>query len=267
MSLIIINGDDFGYNSLTNQAIITSFRLGYISSTTIMVNMPGFTEACELAHKEKLVDYIGLHLNLTEGKPLTHNIVRFPRFCREGYFVDPRKGFPLFPLSPSERRALREEVVAQITACRVRGLQLTHIDSHHHVHTFWPIGQVVVQVSREFGIRQVRLSRNCGKNISFLKWIYKTAYNFWLHAIGMSNIRYFGSITDFAYFLKHHRRSLNYPIEIMTHPRLMSNHTIVDSMGMSSIPLKEKLCSIHIPLDGITSYKELPFVRGRRIIL
>ena len=71
MKKLIINADDFGLNTSVNHAIIESFEKGLINSTTLMANMPGFEEAIELAHKNNIIDKIGIHLCLTEGEPIT----------------------------------------------------------------------------------------------------------------------------------------------------------------------------------------------------
>ena len=67
---IIVNADDFGMSAEANRAIVEAFENNVISSTTLMTNMPGFEEACELAHRRRLLGKIGLHLNLTSGYPL-----------------------------------------------------------------------------------------------------------------------------------------------------------------------------------------------------
>lgn len=261
LPLVIINADDFGSDKAINQGVVKSFKLGYISSTTIMVNMPGFAETCKLAKKENLLSHIGLHLNLTEGKPLTQNIACLSRFCSpNGYFVDPRKGNPFYPLKQNEKQALREEIIAQITACRERGLPLTHIDSHHHVHTLWNIGQVVVQVAREMGINRVRLARNCGPKISLVKRTYKTIYNQWLQVHHMAGVRYFGNIDDFAWLLRDRRLLSDLSAEIMTHPKLGPNGVILDYK--SDVLLQEKLDRLPIPFNIITSYSGVSYLRN-----
>ena len=59
---IIVNADDFGMSAETNRAIVGAFENNVISSTTLMTNMRGFDEACELAHRHRLLGMIGLHL-------------------------------------------------------------------------------------------------------------------------------------------------------------------------------------------------------------
>jgi hypothetical protein len=54
---LIINADDFELNSRVNAAIVNSFTSGLINSTSIMVNMTGFSEAILLAEQD-LEEYI-----------------------------------------------------------------------------------------------------------------------------------------------------------------------------------------------------------------
>src|SRR5258708_1899979 len=81
MRKIIVHADDFGMSAEVNRAIVEAFENNVISSTTLMTNMPGFDEACELAHRHRLLGKIGLHLNLTSGYPFSSPIRQSPRFC------------------------------------------------------------------------------------------------------------------------------------------------------------------------------------------
>jgi hypothetical protein len=74
--------------------------------------MPGFVEACELAHRHRLLGKIGLHLNLTSGYPLSAPIRRCSRFCDESAMFRSRR--TRFRLSKVERLAVETEIAAQV---------------------------------------------------------------------------------------------------------------------------------------------------------
>jgi hypothetical protein len=208
---IIVNADDFGMSAETNRAIVEAFENNVISSTTLMTNMPGFDEACELAHRHRLLGKIGLHLNLTSGYPLSAPIRRCPRLCDEkGLF---RHRQTRFRLSKDERFAIETEMGAQIQACLDRGLSPTHLDSHHHVHTEWPIGAAAITVARQYGIKAIRLSRNCGSGMTVLRKLYKLAYNTRLRMYGLAKTRYFGSSADTREILA----TVSGDVEVMVH--------------------------------------------------
>jgi len=74
---IFINADDFGLDYLTNARISYCLLNKLISSTTLIVNMPGFNDAVKRIHKHNLSGKIGIHFNLTEGRPLSKEMIDF----------------------------------------------------------------------------------------------------------------------------------------------------------------------------------------------
>ncbi len=208
---IIVNADDFGMSAEVNAAIVQGFGEGTISSTTLMANMPGFEEACELARRHNLSGKIGVHLNLTEGRPLSAPIKRLPLFCGGDGLFHPRR--TLFRLSKEETRAVVVEFAAQVQACMDRGIHPTHLDSHQHVHTEWPIGTAAIRVAQQYRIGAIRLTRNCGPGIGWGHKLYKAAYNTRLHLYGLAKTQYFGSAKDVATVLATTRED----VEVMVH--------------------------------------------------
>lgn len=86
MTKVIINADDFGLSEATNYGIMESHLNGLLSSTTLMVTMPHVEHAVSLM---KFVPNlgVGLHLNITLGRPLTKNETLTNE---EGYFIKPQ---------------------------------------------------------------------------------------------------------------------------------------------------------------------------------
>ncbi len=66
---LIINADDFGLCESVNKGIVEAHTKGVLTSTTIMANMPAAEQAVELAKNLPTLG-VGVHLNLTNGKPL-----------------------------------------------------------------------------------------------------------------------------------------------------------------------------------------------------
>jgi chitin disaccharide deacetylase len=222
---VIVNADDFGMSAEVNRAIVEAFDKNVISSATLMTNMPGFEEACELAHHHRLQGRIGVHLNLTAGYPLSAPIQRCSRFCDEiGMF---RYRQTHFQLSKDEKVAVETEIAAQIKACLDHGLFPTHLDSHHHIHTEWAIGAAAITVAREYGIRAIRLSRNCGSGMDIVRKLYKVAYNSRLRIYGLAKTRYFGSSAD----TQEIPASASGDVEVMVHLTCEGAEDIPDRSG------------------------------------
>ena len=152
--LVIINADDFGFAPGVNRGIIEAHDAGTLSSASMMVNTPAFSEAVELAASRAAMLGIGLHLNLLTGRPLSE----VPTLA------DPRTG-EFYPLAKLARRALtgrveprdvRRECDAQLSALAAHGIRATHLDSHRHTHALPGILPAVLASALAAGIRYVR---------------------------------------------------------------------------------------------------------------
>ena len=220
---IIVNADDFGLSSSVNAAIVESFRRGWISSTTLMANMPAFDEAVALAKQHRLDGRIGVHLNLTEGTALTGPIRQCRRLCDpDGNLLSrPRD---LFIASKTEISAIRTELRAQLRACLDAGLVPSHLDSHHHVHTSWAVGRVVIALAQEFGVPFVRVAHNAGGRISRKHLLYSAVFNRQLRARGLAGVRYFCSIRSATPTLLQAEGG----VELMVHPMMQPDGRVTE---------------------------------------
>lgn len=222
MNGIIINGDDFGLNERNSRAIAEAFSKKLITDTTMLANFSYFDEAVKLAKKEGFADKIGIHLNLTAGKPLTKDILSCPRFVTDGLFN--KQYNRISPLSRKEKDAIYEELTAQAEKIEKAGVSITHADSHHHIHTSVTIAPIVSRICKEHGINKIRLHRNLGQISGFKKFV-KKRYNQWLVRQGFVTTDYFAYVMDIE----------NAPIpdntEIMVHPDFDKNGALIDRRG------------------------------------
>jgi predicted glycoside hydrolase/deacetylase ChbG (UPF0249 family) len=235
---IIINADDFGIDALTNRAIAQAFAESLITHASLLVNLPCFREACDLARRCGVHDRIGLHLNFTEGAPLTDRMRRSPEFCADGHFLPPHYLRRYLPLPADAREAVAEETRAQIAAARAQGIPLSHLDSHNDVHTIPSIGSILVPIARSEGITRIRLSRNCGPRQGILRRMQQKVYNSWMGLNG-NPVHRFGTIDDMLWLARKGRLGPHVAVEIMTHPRLGEAGAILDAPSMQ--PLAERL--------------------------
>jgi predicted glycoside hydrolase/deacetylase ChbG (UPF0249 family) len=243
LSNVIINADDFGMNSSVNRAILSSVEQGLVTSTSIMANMPGFEEAAGLAREHgELRGRVGVHLNLTEGRPLSQPILRCQLFCgADGSFYWKRER-PLFRFEKRVKDAAYEELRMQLQKVVEAGITPTHLDSHHHIHTEWAVVPLVRRLAREFRIPRVRLTRNMGRQPNYLKRLYKAVFNRWQLGghTGLDNTDLFGDIEDMVY---HSRRGWpgGATVEIMVHPLFNEQGELVD---LNQQPLQPQLAPI-----------------------
>ena len=154
---LIINGDDFGFSSGVNRAIIAAHRQGVLTSTSLMVTGAAFAEAVELA-KDNPTLAVGLHLVLACGRSVL-SPEQIPHLVdAEGNFSDqPEKSGVFYHLNRSARREIPLEIRAQLEKFRQTGLPLSHVDGHVHVHLQPAVLHPLVELAEEFKIRFIRL--------------------------------------------------------------------------------------------------------------
>lgn len=199
MARVIINSDDYGMNPSINDAIISAFNSNFISSTTCLVNYPeGFIDGHDkLVANNIKMNSVGIHLNLTTGKPLTESISKNSRFCENGFFHCRVRDTPLLFLDKKSRIDVKIEIDAQIQRfIEVMGCKPSHIDGHHHIHTEFAIFKIVMVLAKKYEISCMRKTRNLGiEGIGIVKKIYKHLLNFLIER-NFSTTNFFGSLTD-----------------------------------------------------------------------
>jgi len=212
-SRVIVNADDFGLSREENAVIIRAFRCGLISSATLMANMPAFAEACALIHAEGLHERIGLHVNLSHGRPLGSAIASQRCFCNAAGEFELRLPRHRLWLRRAERAAIDDELQAQWQRCLEHGIRPSHLDSHQHVHNIWPIGEQLARFAAAKGV-PLRLARNLGGNIGPGKRLFKALLNWRLSQLAGGSAEHVCTPAD----LRDQHLPTRGTLEVVTHP-------------------------------------------------
>ncbi|UXH43383.1 chitin disaccharide deacetylase [Rossellomorea vietnamensis] len=146
MRNVIINADDFGLCRGVNYGILDSHKFGIVNSTTMLVNMPGTEHAVELARLYPKLR-VGIHLTLTCGRPVSGEVSSL--VDERGFFRYTSRVFEEKEIDVDE---VEVEWTSQIDRFLSFGLPLSHIDSHHHVHSFQPLIPVVKRLSERYAV-------------------------------------------------------------------------------------------------------------------
>ncbi|MHB0914431.1 MAG: carbohydrate deacetylase [Thermoleophilia bacterium] len=155
---LIINADDFGLTGGVNRGIIDCHEAGVVTSTTLMVGGDAADEAARLAARHPRLG-VGLHLNLTAGRPVSPPD-RVPSLVdRRGGFPGRRRALLWLSAGRARTRELEIEIDGQIERCRRLGVEPTHIDSHHNLHVHPRLRSVIQRVCRRQGISKARAYR------------------------------------------------------------------------------------------------------------
>lgn len=156
MSKLIINADDFGYSKGVNLGIIESYKNGIVTSTTMMTNMPDADHAAKLA-KENPELGVGVHLVLDCGFPINDNVHSL---------IDDEGKFYKFDkvLNLAESDDIEKEFTSQIEKFLSYGLNPTHLDSHHHIHSQEKVFPIVEKLANKYKLPIRNLKNNIKKS-------------------------------------------------------------------------------------------------------
>lgn len=238
---LIINADDFGLSKSICDGIIYGIKQGIITSTTIMANMD-YSEYGIKKAIENNIKCIGLHVNLTVGKPIIKN----DRLTDEkGYFLYNKKQIENQNLTFEDAY---NEIYAQVEMVNEYSnnkIRIDHIDMHHHLCGNENIIKAIIKISNELNI-PVR-----NYNISDVKSTDLLNKDFTINNV---NIDYFMD------FVKKYENT-EYTIELMTHCGFIDEETkMITSYLDRELELRilEKAKNIGVLKNiQLISYKEL----------
>lgn len=203
---VIINADDFGISSKVNGAIYRSALNGFITSSTIIPVSAQFDEAIEMTKDLNNISF-GIHLTFTDN---FRSVLKKPEIFKENDILK-LKSINFFKLN-----ILINEFSKQIEKILNRGIILSHIDTHHHIHLFPLVLIAVIKVAKKYNIRKIRTEKILDRNMNFIKLGYRHLHHRIVNACGFIQPNYY---TDFSTFLAFDLASFNnVVVEIMCHP-------------------------------------------------
>jgi chitin disaccharide deacetylase len=146
MVKLVINADDFGLTDGICRAVIELLDQRAVSSTTLMVAVPGALERCRRWGVNSLRGVAGVHLQLSGGMPTLET--------REGQMLaDPATGMFRSDIVNCSPELIAKEWRNQIElAAMLLGGAPSHLDSHHGVHEESAVVDVYISLAREYGL-------------------------------------------------------------------------------------------------------------------
>ena len=134
MKNLIVNADDFGLTPGVTDGIIKSHLDGIVTSTSALLNSPHIQNDLPRIRRECPGLGIGVHMVITEGKPLMHLSQAASLVNENGYFHELHH-------HPDRINTLDLDEVfmewkSQIETFFGFGFPPDHLDSHHHISYF-----------------------------------------------------------------------------------------------------------------------------------
>ena len=169
----VVVADDFGISMERNRGIIRALKSGVVTSTSVMANGDAAVEAIEMARANGLLGVVGLHLNLTEGRPLSQPQDIPSLLLQRGETHQPGtglKGGTLLRGKMGYRKACGSgEVKAAEAATEARaqlawfekhvGCMPRFVDGHQHCHVVSVVREALAAVFAAAGVRVTRVPK------------------------------------------------------------------------------------------------------------
>jgi chitin disaccharide deacetylase len=127
---LIVTADDFNLSAGVSRGILEAHQHGIVTETSVMVNLGDLRQAAVLLATAPGLG-IGLHLNITRGRPLASPGAVAEILGVDGQFLGSPQALP----APLRKATVQVEFQAQFdTFVHTFGRLPQHLDTHHHVH-------------------------------------------------------------------------------------------------------------------------------------
>lgn len=222
---VIINADDLGHSCEVNRSIIKLHSKGIVSSATLMANGPDFMDAADLISKHPGLG-VGVHLCL-DGNYHSSSDYATLIDPRTATFYDQQEVIRRIRKSAFDAEEIFREFSLQVEKVMDHGIRVSHLDTHHHLHLYFPILNQLIRVARKYDIAFIRSQRiDAPVPKSYLNRAYRLIHHIYLNMRLRSVKMYYDPDIehdrDFNYNLNRLKgalKSTNETIEIMLHPR------------------------------------------------
>jgi len=156
---LLVTCDDCGLSEGINQAVHDLYVKHHVTVASVMTNFPAAQHAFELFQPLRGLE-IGVHLNLSDGFPLTELPTSSELIRSDGHFRDRLLLYAqsFFP-SSTLRASIRNELIAQIEVCRRAGFEPAHLTTHTHFHVIPALREIVFELADTYNVNWVRAIR------------------------------------------------------------------------------------------------------------
>ena len=158
MRNLIVNADDLGWTAGVNRGIAEAHRNGIVTSTSLLANGAAFADGVKAAGKLPGLG-VGVHLNLSDGKPVAPAGQVNSLLNEAGEFSGGPESILLrLTTNNLEAKEVEVEWSAQIEKVRAAGIRPTHLDGHKHVQMLPGLFGIALRLAKKHGIAAVRVS-------------------------------------------------------------------------------------------------------------
>jgi chitin disaccharide deacetylase len=221
---LIVNADDLGLSRSVNEAILFCYKKGYINSSSILTNTTFFDETVQLVHDNTVITNVGVHINFAESKPLTN--FKYDEYLNENgeWDLDKTRKYSN-SLNTDVKNAFQTELYAQVDKALSSHLNITHIDSHYHLHILPCFYDLFINAAKIYNIKLRLAQLSHEQNV--VKYLYRLYIN---SKIKLNNNNYSAKFENLGEFLKKFPNNTHQNIELMVHPQFDELGKLTDSV-------------------------------------
>lgn len=161
----LLTSDDWGISPGVNEGILELARRGIVRRVSMMANGTYLTHKLDELKQINNIS-LGLHFNLTHGKPLpteisvASSVLLYQKACGEWFYLRPLQLFWRTLFSLKQKNEVRAQIAhafeSQLAYLRSLGLKIDYFDSHHHVHLLPAVLRVIAPLAQK-SLRHSRL--------------------------------------------------------------------------------------------------------------
>lgn len=141
---VVFNADDFGITNGVCSGIVEALQAGCLTATTAMAAVPGSLDRIA-KWAPPIRGHVGAHLQLTSGRPVLDRKHVLSLVDAHGNFPGSKAN-----LQRAQVEDITQEWHAQIRALESAGIEITHLDTHHHVHRYPHVFSAYLKIARYY---------------------------------------------------------------------------------------------------------------------
>lgn len=148
---LIITADDYGASLNINNGIKQAAKEDLITTISALTNFPESLATLKSLSEEYPNIGIGVHLNITTGKPVSDPFLVPTLVKADGNFYTINEILPhLRNISLDE---LRIELLAQIQQLSAYGIRIDHLSDQHGILSLYPpFFNIIIELAKEFNV-------------------------------------------------------------------------------------------------------------------
>ncbi|MCK5450297.1 MAG: ChbG/HpnK family deacetylase [Candidatus Omnitrophica bacterium] len=157
---LIINIDDVGLSRAVNEAVKECHVRGVSVETSLMSVGEAFEEACSM-FKDLGRESTGVHLTLTGNFLPCASRKNVGSLIRENgqFYKDYFKLLSMLLGGKLKSKEIELEFEEQIKKIKDNGFEITHLDSHEHIHMMPAIFHITVNLAKKYNIPYIRIPK------------------------------------------------------------------------------------------------------------